>query len=105
MRGGCSLDHDLKIYSLCEGEAHNGHETSADVSGSGLAHCLFQSLRYLNYPEQEGNEPSTANHGRIRPLIISAGGLIAKERARELEAKIRRNNSITACWQESVWIC
>jgi len=79
-----TIDYDIKVYTLLAANATNT-TTRAPENVSLPAHITQQSLKYLDGVGRHATHVRPLTNGRFIPLVFSAGGLMAKDTASELE--------------------
>ena len=80
------LDFDIKVYSLVDADATKT-TTRAEPGVTLRAHALSRTLHPLGQIEKRtiANAPrGSSNLDDLRPLVLSAGGLVAVNTANEL---------------------
>jgi hypothetical protein len=79
-----TIDYDIKVYTLLASHATKTiTRTPANVPLP--SHITQQSLKYLDRVSRHAVHVRPLTNGRFIPLVFSAGGLMAKDTASELE--------------------
>lgn len=79
-----SIDYDIKVYTLLA--AHATKITTRALYNVSLpSHIIQQSLRYLNRVGRHATQVRSLTNSRFIPLVFSAGRLMSKDTASELE--------------------